>query len=138
MLHQPLHNSNSRPATQGVSGQEGSVVQFDRPANQQNQPTTQRPRPAAILDDDSQDIIVESTNNASNDSRVVRGQSQPSQRPVPAVQASRPVNFVVSRRPLNLLALRRPVRNHPVPGVRSRDTQSDAAQQGRRGGRVTS
>lgn len=75
--------------------------------------TADRPRPAAVLEDDSQDINVASAAvnyvNSTSSGPTETGQlTQQWLRPA-NLMPTRQLNFLANRRPLNLLARRRPV-----------------------------
>lgn len=105
----------ARPAVSGAQSS-GSSVQFV------DQNLNQRPRPAAIMDDDSQDVNVENLNNSTGDTRVVRNQQQQQPQQQTPSQPVLPTNYVVNRRPINLLApFRRPVRQFMISTGRASD-----------------
>lgn len=128
-------SNTPRPNASGQSSS-GSSVQFADPNR------NQQPRPAAVMDDDSQDVNVENLSGTPQDTRVVRNQQQQQQLPQQAyVQQTsmRPTNFIVNRRPLNLLGpLRRPVRHYMISAGRATlENQNKPRQtQSVRGGRV--
>lgn len=115
-------SGGQRPGSSGVMSS-GSSVQFVSPQNQLL-------RPASMMDDDPQDLSVDSTSNLTETSMINRDQ-QPVMATTATV-ATRPLNFVVSRRrPVNLLPFRRPAIIRPIQVV-GRETPTSG------GGRLSS
>lgn len=94
--------------------QNGNVQQRQVAPNQPGQFNQQGFRPAAIMDDETSTINVESSLSAGNTTATGDQQQYPN-RP----QANRPVSYVVSRRPLNLLAFGRPFRQYQFTSRRA-------------------
>lgn len=112
---QALTSTTARPATPAQAQQSGNFVS-NNPNNNFQQGNNQNFRPAAIVDDDPQDINVEGASNSTEDS--ARSQQQGSggaTLPVHNDHRLRPT--IVNRRPLNpLLSLRRPARQPAARG----------------------